>query len=444
MPKFRIATLFMAFALSACGGGGGSSSPPPPPPPPPPPLSVSVTVNGVAVTPAGAIPVAPGQTVQLTSNKSVTWTPTAANVILRSTSAAASAWSSQVINPAAQAAAWSVTAAAGSETTTINLSLSGGDARNGDYVMFATNSQRYVLSVNFDVNEYSIVTSSGTAGQPVASGTFSVDAGTTNHVFNVTPPAGQANTAKFRAKASADAIVGAYPLPGTTQPVAFIAARKFATSAADFPTNVDLQFFGAEGSGTPQLVQSSLFTGRFNGAVYTTCIGLQIALVDNCPAGNLAVYDLTFNANGSIRAIARAPVVDDVTFYVARIGSTWTYLRSSLNSSGQYRFRIAVPLQPALSAIAQVADVTGTWGLVGLTPDAVTVTGTAPSGPPTIPSGAVANLAPGSYPPGLFIYTPDAGVKQYFVGQSSELVIINGARNPAQPTVNGYVAVGLR
>jgi len=44
----------------------------------------------------------------------------------------------------------------------------------------------------------------------------------------------------------------------------------------------------------------------------------------------------------------------------------------------------------------------------------------------------------------LFIYTPDAGVKQYFVGQSSELVIINGARNPAQPTVNGYVAVGLR
>jgi len=307
MPKFRIATLFMAFALSACGGGGGSSSPPPPPPPPPPPLSVSVTVNGVAVTPAGAIPVAPGQTVQLTSNKSVTWTPTAANVILRSTSAAASAWSSQVINPAAQAAAWSVTAAAGSETTTINFSLSGGDARNGDYVMFATNSQRYVLSVNFDVNEYSIVTSSGTAGQPVASGTFSVDAGTTNHVFNVTPPAGQANTAKFRAKASADAIVGAYPLPGTTQPVAFIAARKFATSAADFPTNVDLQFFGAEGSGTPQLVQSSLFTGRFNGAVYTTCIGLQIALVDNCPAGNLAVYDLTFNANGSIRAIARAP-----------------------------------------------------------------------------------------------------------------------------------------
>jgi hypothetical protein len=442
MPKFRMAALFIAFALSACGGGGGGDSPPPAPPPP---LAVTVTVNGAAATPSsGIFAVAPGQTVQLTSNKSVTWTPTAANVTLRSTNTAASTWSSQVINPTAQAATWSVAATAGSETATINFSLAGGDARNGDYVMFATNSQRYVLSVNFDVNEYTIVTSSGTAGQPVASGTFSADAGTINHVFNVTPPAGQANTAKFRAKASADAIVGAYPLPGTTQPVAFIAARKFATSAADFPTNVDLQFFGASGSGSPQIVQSSLFTGRFNGAVYTTCMGEAIVVVDSCPSANLAVYDLTFNANGSIRAIARPPVVDDVTFYVARIGSTWTYIRSSLNSSGEYRFRIAVPLQPTLGSTAQGADVTGSWGTLSLSPTTVTATGTGATGTATLPSGNVVNLPPSSYPPGLFIYTPDAGVKQYFVGQSSELVIINGARNPAQPTVNGYVAVGLR
>lgn len=317
------------------------------------------------------------------------------------------------------------------------------DARNGDYVMFATNSQRYVLSVNFNTGQYSIVTSSGTAGQPVASGTFSADGTTGNHVFNVTPPAGQANTAKFRAKASADAIVGAYPLPGGTQPVAFIAARRFATSAADFPSNVDLQFFGAEGGGSPAVVQSSLFTGRFNGAVYTTCIGLQIIVVDNCPAANLAVYDLTFNANGSIRAIARPPVVDDVTFYVARIGSTWTYLRSSFNNSGQYRFRIAVPLQPALGASALVADVTGSWGSVDLSPTAVTATGTGAAGASTIPSGTV--FPPSSaFPPGLNVYTPDNGVRQYFVGQSSELVIINGARNAAQPTVNGYIAFGLR
>jgi hypothetical protein len=317
------------------------------------------------------------------------------------------------------------------------------DARNGDYVMFATNSQRYVLSVNFNTGQYSIVTSSGTAGQPVASGTFSADGTTGNHVFNVTPPAGQANTARFRAKASADAIVGAYPLPGTTQPVAFIAARRFATSAADFPGNVDLQFFGAEGAGSPAIVQSSLFTGRFNGAVYTTCIGLQIIVVENCPAANLAVYDLTFNANGSIRAIARPPVVDDVTFYIARIGSTWTYLRSSFNNSGQYRFRIAIALQPTLGATAHVADVTGSWGTVDVAAGAVTASATGASGASTIPSGSTVAFPQGTYPSGLNLYSPD-GVRQYFVGQSSELVVINGARNASQPTVNGYIALGLR
>jgi hypothetical protein len=317
------------------------------------------------------------------------------------------------------------------------------DARNGEYLMFATNSQRYALNVNFNTGQYTIVTSSGTAGQSVASGTFSADGTTGNHVFNVTPPAGQTNTARFRAKASSDVIVGAYPLPGAAQPVAFIAARRFATSAADFAGNVDLQFFGGEGAGSPAVVQSSLFTGRFSGSVYTTCIGQQIVVVDNCPAANRAVYDLTFNANGSIRALARPPVVDDVTFYVARIGSTWTYLRSSFNSAGQYRFRIGIPLQPTLSSTAQTADVSGSWGTLNVTTTAITATATAPTGAATIPSGAIVAVPAGIYPGGLNLYSPD-GNRQYFVGQSSELVVINGVRNTALPTVNGYIALGLR
>jgi hypothetical protein len=414
---------------------------PAPAPSPSPALTIGITIDGASATASGGnYSVGPGQTVALTANKAVTWSPSAAAVTLRSTVSASTQWSSQVINPSAAPATFSITAVAGTEVATLNFALAAGDARNGRYVMFGTNMARYVLTMDFDVNEYSIVTDSTAPGSAVASGTFAANPSSAGeYLFNVGVAAGMTNTARFRT--GGNAIVGGYPFPGTTTATSFVAARQFATSAADFASDVDLQIFSRE-EASASSINSSLYTMRFNGAVQSICIHPGITVIDACPVA-LLNYDLTFNADGSIHSVARLPPNEEADIHVARIGSSWVYLRSSANASGLGRFRIGLPLQSTLAATAVGADTRGNWGTATAGSTSVAFSGFAPMGGATnfgvgsiIPTGT-------SYPPGLFLFG-DVGGDQYFIGQSPELMVVNGTRNLSNPFVNGYLAVGLR
>jgi hypothetical protein len=288
--------------------------------------------------------------------------------------------------------------------------------------MFGTNSARYALTMNFVTKQYSIVNDSVAAGTAVANDTFS-DSTTTvgDYVFNVTVGAGKNNTAGFRA--GGNAIVGNYPFPGATDPVSFVAAKQFATSAADFPSNVDLQTFARQQEVVAGVTSfnSSLNTMQFNGAVQTVCSHAGITPVSTCPVGSSTVYDLTFNSNSSITAIARAPVVDTVTFYVARVGTEWNYLRATLNTAGLARFRIGIPLQTTFATTtAASGDSRGNLGVVSASTTAVSFVGQGANvGADTFPVGSV--IATGI--PGLLVYET-AALERFFIGQSTNFVVV--------------------
>ncbi|HEY2977691.1 MAG TPA: hypothetical protein VGJ35_06955, partial [Burkholderiaceae bacterium] len=377
-------------------------------------LTIGVTINGAsAIASGGNYPLSPGQTVALMANKAVTWSSSTVDVTLRSTISAATQWSGQVINPTSTQAAFSITATTGAEATTINFALAPGDTRNGRYMMFGTNMARYALTLDFDLNEYSIVTDSNAPGSAIANGTFASNPGSAGeYVFNVNAAAGTINTARFRT--GDNAIVGSYPFPGASSPMSFVAGRQFATSAADFGSDVDFQIFSREEVAGGS-VNSSLFTMRVNGSVQSICVHPGITVIDACPVAPL-VYDLTFNVDGSIHAVARPPTIDEADVHVARIGSGWVYLRASADASGLGRFRIGLPLQSVLSANATGADSRGNWGAVAADSTAVAFNGTSPSGATSFGTGPV--IATGtSYPSGLFLFGT-AGADQYFIGQS--------------------------
>jgi hypothetical protein len=186
-----------------------------------------------------------------------------------------------------------------------------------------------------------------------------------------------------------------------------------------------------------------LFTLRISGTVLSSCVHPGITVIDACPVA-LSISDLTFNADGSISAVARPPSTEVSVIHVARAGGTWVYLRSSPTNAGLARFRIGLPLQPVLGATAAIGDTRGNYGQVTVTPAEVTFAGVGPTGIANFGIGSFPNVVFGSdWPPGLFIYS-ETGVDQYFIGQSAELVVVNGARNLSNPFVNGYLAIGLR
>ena len=311
-----------------------------------------------------------------------------------------------------------------------------GDARNGRYLMFGTNMARYALTMDFDVNEYSIVTDSNAA---IANGTFASNPSSTGeYVFNVNAAAGTTGTARFRT--GDNAIVGSYPFPGASTPMSFVAGRQFATSAADFGSDVDFQIFSREEVAGGS-INSSLFTMRVNGTVQSICVHPGITAIDASPVA-LLVYDLTFNADGSTRAVARPPMIDEADVHMARIGGSWIYLRASANASGLGRFHIGLPLQSVLNANAVGADSRGNWGTVAADSTSVTYNSTGPSGSTGFGTGTVI-VTGTSYPSGLFLFGT-AGVDQYFIGQSAELLVVSGVPDLSNPLVNGYLAIGLR
>jgi hypothetical protein len=435
-----LALPFATLAFSGCGGGGDAPTAPVPAPPAPAALAVTIAVGGApAVASNGVYAVNPGQTVDFSANKAVTWTPTTNGVQLRSASSTATSYSAQTLNPGKDPVEWSMAAASGAESQVIRFRLAGGNASNGDYLMFATNGIRYKLSLNLDVNEYQIVTDLPPAGQAVASGRVARDTagGADHYEFVIAPPSGQLSTARFRL--AANAVIGGYVFPPATLPTAFVAAREFATAASDLPATLDHQMFGREWSSTGT-IDSSIYTARFNGTVYTICYRLQIQPIDTCDVPT--VYDLTFNADRSVRAVARPPTVDTAFFYVVRIGRDWVHLRASPNMNGLARFRIGIPLQSALNANTTLSDIRGNWGALTASSAGTVFSGSAPVGSPTVPQAALINTG-SAYPPGLFLVGTIGG-EQHFVGQSNHVVVINGARNAAFPSVNSYVGIGLR
>ncbi len=402
-----IASLVGLAFLASCGGGGDAPTAPVPAPPAPAALAVTIAVGGApALASNGVYAVNPGQTVDFSANKAVTWTPTTNGVQLRSasstatsysaqTSSTATSYSAQTLNPGKDPVEWSMAAASGAESQVIRFRLAGGNASNGDYLMFATNGIRYKLSLNLDVNEYQIVTDLPPAGQAVASGRVARDTagGADHYEFVIAPPSGQLSTARFRL--AANAVIGGYVFPPATLPTAFVAAREFATAASDLPATLDHQMFGREWSSTGT-IDSSIYTARFNGTVYTIC----------------------------------------------RIGRDWVHLRASPNMNGLARFRIGIPLQSALNANTTLSDIRGNWGALTASSAGTVFSGSAPVGSPTVPQAALINTG-SAYPPGLFLVGTIGG-EQHFVGQSNHVVVINGARNAAFPSVNSYVGIGLR
>jgi hypothetical protein len=332
-------------------------------------------------------------------------------------------------------------------TTPAVLAIGPGDARNGTYKAFASDGAIYDLVVNFNANTYELRAASGTpgAGAPVvgsmtanAKPNGAAEAGT--YALSAIGPAGQAGALRY----GDDVLVGSLPSRAGTDAVAFIAARKFVASASEFAAPVALRVMGREFAATQAAPTSSIFTGQLSAAGFVFCSGNAIVEVSNCAAGGntLINYTTSYQADGGILLVNTADSADTAVSYVAKMGTEYVYLRAGLNSSGLTRLRYGIQSTPSLSVTgAAGASTDGAWTSTNATTQ-LTITGVGAGNVAVATRTASSRntaLASGLY---NFADTNLAGAT-YFVAQSGRLLIVNGARNAAFPSVNGYLMLAL-
>jgi hypothetical protein len=124
-----------------------------------------------------------------------------------------SKWAAQILNGTASAVTYTVSAKARANpslTKATVLNVSGGDARNGSYRVYAANALQYQLTLDFNANVYTFVNQDGSAPVTDTFNTDSSEPGT--YFFKTSRVASVANTSRFRV--TTDAVVGNFPFIG--------------------------------------------------------------------------------------------------------------------------------------------------------------------------------------------------------------------------------------
>ncbi|HZF80266.1 MAG TPA: hypothetical protein VEZ89_10795, partial [Rubrivivax sp.] len=258
---------------------------------------MTVTVNGVAVpSTQNTVEIQNGDTVAVSANKKVAWVTAPPEAGLSGLTSADQSWTARIGNAGTSPTNYTLRADASSTSfATLTFALPAGDARNGEYKLFATNGAEYLLRFNFGLRQYRI----SQAAVITEAGEFSQAEDGTYVFAPSSTPAPTVNNARFRFRNGL--VVGAHRLGGN-EAVAFIAGNNFITAAADLPpTNMWVFNTTQLATNTPPS-QSYIFSIRLSGGNITYCsvaVG-AITTVERCLPENLTVYPLTFNADRSI------------------------------------------------------------------------------------------------------------------------------------------------
>jgi hypothetical protein len=316
------------------------------------------------------------------------------------------------------------------------LKVAGGDVRNGDYKVFATNGTQLTLALNLDTQTYDMTDPAGA----VTSGAFTADATESGtYVFKSSRIGAAVNTARFRM--TTDTVVGSFPfatLPSSTvyavQP--FIASRALVTkqSALDGTYNR----FGIQVNATTR--NSNIRQGQVTngGTVFLLCNQVAIYAIANCPGGSVLTYTVSPGSSSTSWNIVNvADPTDKGAFSIAVVAGQNVYVSAGLNTVGDNVFRVGLPETGAwANSLAHGADTNGTWGT--LTLDATTGASSFLK-----PDGSTASVG---YSLGTLGLVGPLGMRAsgtapnaYFLMQGTKLSMVVGAIG----NNGGYVQLGL-
>ena len=291
------------------------------------------------------------------------------------------------------------------------------DARNGSYAVFATNGQRYTLSLDFNANTWQMtgtgINQSGSIGTADGAFTFST----------------ASNTARFQHVQ--DTVIGGFRFGDGVIP--FVAPRRFVTTVADA---VGEYHFLTSVTDPVEGNNSLIFTGEITtGGTLRTCADSTIFVIAMCPAGSVVTHTLAVNGEefGATTAAGTFP------FRVARIGTDKVFVRASGSSGTSRRFTVGVPAQPSYTrGRFRGANSLGQWATTELAASTFTTTAIAPNGGTVQRSGTLRSLL-GNSPAGMLSLT-DPTLGFFFSIRATHLNVIVSARQ--NPNVPGYVEVG--
>ncbi|MDB5828199.1 MAG: hypothetical protein JWQ73_2419 [Variovorax sp.] len=439
--------------LAGCGGGGGGGGGggflPVAPAAPAAAMTVSVSINGTAVPGSsnGQYTVKPGDTVEITPSQSADWTTSttaASTAALRNPNVTAAKWSAQILNTATLATTYTVTAKASANAAVTKdtvLTVAAGDARNGLYKVFASNSAKPTLALDFDAMFYTFTDADGV----VLSDVFSADAALVgSYVFKSARNTDATNNARFRL--TTDTVVGAFPFE-IAQNAGFYGVQPFVASRALVTTQSELDGiytrFGLSMTATTRNsdIRKTKIAG--GGTVLLHCNEVAITTVDACPTISLVTYNITPGATPDAWRVVNAADPTDVGgFSIAKVAGQNVYLSAGViagtsTAPATSVFRIALPSTAAWpSTTATATDTNGSWGSMSF--DATTYGSTVTRADGSAASVGYA-LSFAGLPEGLTsVNSP--GPNSYFGMQNGALSAVIGARGGP---VAGYLQIGL-
>jgi uncharacterized repeat protein (TIGR01451 family) len=293
------------------------------------------------------------------------------------------------------------------------------DARNGTYAVAATNALSYVMTADFNANQYTM-TGNGLSRR----GSFAADA--TGNTFVI------AGNARFRI--APDLLVGGFDFGGGVKP--FVGARNLVTSVGALSGTFNTLGINIANDGT---VDSRIYTSQFTAGTLRACLDNIIYAIANCPAASVWTYALTVDA-GVFTGVDSVHN-DTTTFRVAKSGTTTIVLRAGASSDGQgRRFRISLPETSGLGSGAFVgASTTGSWGTATLGATSYAVSGVTSAGAAVSDSATL--IALGSLSPqGIRLGARASDSASVFVMQGGPLGVLVGARNGLAV---GYMEIGV-
>ena len=303
-------------------------------------------------------------------------------------------------------------------------------AQSGEYKLLSTAYGEYLLSIDFDLRRYAILSGDNV----VSEGTFSGPVDGT-YTFNVPGFSPSRNNARFRV---ADGlIVGSHPVGGP-EAMPFVAANRFVASPSELPvTNMWMFSSDVQPASTPAR-NSRIMSLRLSGNQITYCsvASGQLTTVANCLPANLSMHALTFNGDNSITWFDNGAPVN---FYLARSGSELIFIRAqSYAGSGNQRFQIALE-DPKTRAASRYegGQSDGSWGIATASTTNYGVAGFTSRGLATQLTGALHSAGASAAP--LRSFSGSDGVP-YFVQGSGILGTYIAARNSAKA---GTIAFGV-
>ncbi|QHI97742.1 hypothetical protein GT347_06905 [Xylophilus rhododendri] len=438
--------LALAFFMAGCGGGGGNGGTVYAP------ISVSLQVNGAAVTPSasGEVAVAPGDSVSIGTDQASTWSTSASDssaITVAKASTTTQLWSGQLVNGTTSAVTYTVTATSvngSGNTKAVVLKVGAGDSRNGSYSVFATNGSNQKLAINFDTKSLVMTDENNVAASATISANAS-EAGT----WDITSPLNPntTNTARLRVAADGNNIVGSFPFavafasPVRYAVTAFVASRALVTTAAQLDGVYNRLGIDITATGRDSNIRQVRVRGA--GTIFETCNSVAVTAMASCSSFN--TYTVTPNTTaGSWHIVNNADATDIGNFRIAVIGGQNVYFGAgAVVPDGPTRvFRIGPQdISTFANVTARGADTLGAWGKADVTSTSLASTGVDTTGTAyavNLDLNTLASIGPLGMRGGTSREIP---ANKFFVTQGAKIGAVVGART--NTATQGYIQIGL-